>query len=699
MSSSGTDGNVEHESIAKIRNIIEDFAVLAARREEAIQRIQQGLAIELDSFAGPSVVILNAAPGLGKTHALVKAAEELWGSLPVLHLAPTHDSFENVDRREGWGHWRGHDDGRKSGTPCPHSVRATKGYTSGDECNCTPTAPKFTGEPTFAPVNYIVNIKQIEFPLDADQLLFPKPLADEALKYPWWAIDDVGLDRFVGKREVTKYDLDITSGSYPAGWTGSTIVRQLSAALSTVLEEHTLWVQQQSPGSLSDWSGLELYDRLDATLRQQESGVYLPTSLAGFKPSQDPWPTVEDSSPVDWPQNFMPHLVPKLMTEAATWFSTRNLGTDVAIHPHIHVVWDSPDSGGPLQSLLRIRWRNRPSLLRPILILDATGNLDLLERAFRGFGLNITESEPVTVPQFPSTMTIRQYWGHHLNSGTLKSDPKVHGKHENNTVDSTYRALLIKEIETRCKQSTTPLKVGIITFKAIVEDAAVALAEAGVAANDIFHDYYWNVRGSNSFTDCDIVVLMGYPIPNPQGLYEEACVLYDGDLPPISRERQYFAREMMLRNGRIVNIDKITGYGDPRLQALYEQKSLSELYQAFHRARPYGPSTSVKEVLLFTDIPVEGVPVDGFFCEGRHGRAFDILDHLLDEGEGKVTGPQLVDAIKDARPDLEPSRKAVDTWVRRQASVSWLTQATGCEFIHGTSKSNPNLFRRILPKT
>ena len=91
-------------------------------------------------------------------------------------------------------------------------------------------------------------------------------------------------------------------------------------------------------------------------------------------------------------------------------------------------------------------------------------------------------------------------------------------------------------------------------------------------------------------------------------------------------------------------------------------------------------------------MPIEGVPVDGFFCEGRHGRAFDVLTELLRRNEGTVTCPELVDAIMDANPDIEPSRAAIDTWVRRPASVEWLEQATGTTYTPGTSRSSPGVF-------
>ena len=276
--------------------------------------------------------------------------------------------------------------------------------------------------------------------------------------------------------------------------------------------------------------------------------------------------------------------------------------------------------------------------------------------------------------------------------GTLETKSKREANERTTRISATYRRLLIQEVSRRIPRGPddpTP-KVGMITYKGLLDDARTALVEAGIDPKRIEADYYWNVRGSNLFTDCDFIIILGYPFPNPQGLYEEACVLYDGDMPPITDEPEYFALDMRLRGGQTFTIQNIRGYKDNRLQALYRQKSVSELYQAFHRARPYGPATSVKEVLLFTDVPVEGVPVDGFFGvgrttgrSGRHGRAFDTLSGLLDEHGGEVAVPQLVDAIMSTFPEEETSRTAVYGWVRREASVRWLTRSTGAEYVPG----------------
>ena len=133
------------------------------------------------------------------------------------------------------------------------------------------------------------------------------------------------------------------------------------------------------------------------------------------------------------------------------------------------------------------------------------------------------------------------------------------------------------------------------------------------------------------------------------------------------------------------------GYKDARLNAMLMQKSRSELYQALHRSRPFAPATSVREVLMFTDVPVPGVPVDTFF--GRDGRMFDCLDKLLSECYEGVTLLQLVDSYRAVcgPQDDVALRDSQIRWTKRNAP--WLSEATNSVFVPGRGKGQPGLFR------
>lgn len=243
------------------------------------------------------------------------------------------------------------------------------------------------------------------------------------------------------------------------------------------------------------------------------------------------------------------------------------------------------------------------------------------------------------------------------------------------------------------KADGTPRKVGIITFKDVVEDCKAALTEVGYQWREkkdetqIVTGYYYNLRGDNDFTDCDMLVVLGYPIPNGQGLYEEACALYQDAPQPITREPKFADDWLELLNCHKVKVRGIRGYQDDRLHRLHLQKSRWELYQAFHRSRPLlkGEDGGVTEVLVFTDVPITGVPVVGFI--GREGKVFDTLSMLLaaslplPDGSRELDKARLVDMVLARHPGLWPTRDALDRWIRR--APPWLQEATGSKYEAG----------------
>ena len=365
------------------------------------------------------------------------------------------------------------------------------------------------------------------------------------------------------------------------------------------------------------------------------------------------------------------------------------------------MVWASPQPGQPQQSIIRLNRRKylpREAVHKTV-VLDASGDPDLWSTAL---GARVTLGEtnhellsPEGMP-FPESMRVVQLRDSHVGKTTLEhfdSDGRA-------TLIPKYRDLLKGELQSR-KELGQARRVGIITFRELIPDCIAALQEVGYTYSDnpeqteIVTGYYYNLRGANEFIGCDVLVLLGYPRPNPQGLYEETCALYQDDLRPISEEPARYSGRLLLRNGHSISIDKpLYGYNDPRLQSMLDHKSQAELYQALHRARPFAPATSVQEVLLVTDVPVPGVPVDTFF--GRDGRLFDSLTALL--GDGDTTVPQLVDRfIGDHGHNADgASRDSLERWVKRNAP--WLSEATGTEFVPGKGRGNPGIFRtRAIP--
>jgi hypothetical protein len=660
-------------------------------RGELLRRVNKALdTLDKRDMPWDGPFLISAQPGLGKTHTVVSEAEQdhLWKQWPVLHLGPSHKSFENVGRNKArWGLWRGHDDGRddsgrQARPPCRAWKLANTGYiTDWQDCACQAQRYGPADRPTFAPVEYAL----------ADSPEGP-PLRASALDFQLWVLDDIGLDRFVRNLPVSRRDVQAME-QHP-----SRSVKTLAKALGKVMDEHAGANNRKGIRDAVHWSGQDFYQRLSEAL--QEVGVdheKWSRALLDELDSAPSWVSRPWSDPHDYvPPNFaLALLFDSLLTLVA-----RAEGRER--NPRVHLVWERPKESGQWGSRLHIRARKylpRAAWGRTV-VLDATADVDLWNHVL---GTPVYKFPNMSLPlPFPPKMRIVQLHRGNLGKGTaehFEEDGKV-------VLNPRYRDLLKAEMRDR-REHGQAAKVGLITFQELVPDCMMALTEVGYNSDDIVTGYYYNLRGANVFTKCDVLVLVGYPFPNPQGLYEEACALFNDHEQPISREVQDFTLDMRLKNGHTLTILKpLYGYKDWRLQALLLQKSQAELYQAVHRARPFAPNNSVKEVLVFTDVPAKDIPVDTFL--GSAGRVFDTLVALLKERD-MVALPALVEAVLNQHghapwgADPQKAAEALSKWVRGQkdkpGNHEWMAQATGTVFEpqdrgRPTSKSNPYVFRR-----
>lgn len=85
--------------------------------------------------------------------------------------------------------------------------------------------------------------------------------------------------------------------------------------------------------------------------------------------------------------------------------------------------------------------------------------------------------------------------------------------------------------------------------------------------------HFWAERGSNAFSDCTILLVVGTPIPNIGSIADIARALHTDDLIPIDETS---GRD---EAGKLI-------YKDTRMQRLADYLSRSELTQCAHRNRP-----------------------------------------------------------------------------------------------------------------
>jgi len=151
---------------------------------------------------------------------------------------------------------------------------------------------------------------------------------------------------------------------------------------------------------------------------------------------------------------------------------------------------------------------------------------------------------------------------------------------------------------------------------------------------------------------------------------------------------------LKLRNGNCVTIWGLDGFQDSRLEALFRQKSRSELYQAFHRSRAYIDG-GIRKILVFTEVPIPQVAVEGFI--GTHGDMFSALDALIQSG-GEATVADVADSMMRNSPTLTIKRDSLITRIKRDSREmngvrGWLCEATGTIYTPGRS-GVPGVFTR-----
>ncbi len=95
------------------------------------------------------------------------------------------------------------------------------------------------------------------------------------------------------------------------------------------------------------------------------------------------------------------------------------------------------------------------------------------------------------MPPFPIEMKVTQYLGAHLGKGVIKSN-----------IDNYGRIVRDELLARRASwKGEEPPNVGLITFKGFRGEFEQILEDAGFDEDHLVMDHYWNVRGSNDFSN------------------------------------------------------------------------------------------------------------------------------------------------------------------------------------------------------
>ena len=104
------------------------------------------------------------------------------------------------------------------------------------------------------------------------------------------------------------------------------------------------------------------------------------------------------------------------------------------------------------------------------------------------------------------------------------------------------------------------------------QDAVQSKLQSVMPSATVYAAHFGELRGSNQFQECDVVVTIGDNEPPPFGLLDEIAPFYADDPSPLSLEQEQHGGHRR--------------YKDVRVRAWAERHTLEELAQVAHRHRP-----------------------------------------------------------------------------------------------------------------
>ena len=596
----------------------------SARTLRNLRRLDEWHALH---WWGP--LVIPTSPGSGKSRDATELVTAAWEKADKkgLYLMLTNDAIdERLEKialdgnADLWTRWQRHD------RDCERGQYAEAGYV-GRDCTCGRPEPEASG-PTIATLEYILPNRPSS----------RWPLIRTAEDFDFWIIDEMDLQRLLGKVEVPIQEIDaFLASSYSVE-----SVKTLVNALRILMEEVSASGQERLNGS-------ELYVRMAKMVRRHGRHIWpLANELGTAELPRVPWVEPAD---VPLPQNFPLTLVPVLLEELRKWHN------DAEFNPRVHI------APGPV---LRVWWRKQLDesenfLMPPTFVLDATPDPELLPGTF-----NDTRHYEIPAPDWPENVHVHHWGGALVSRGTL-------GLGMSSRKSKKTRRVWYDRIGQALSDFPRDWPVGIITHKVIWREAVRELKNLGF--EDVRARHYGDERGSNVMEDARVLVLLGLPIPNVAAFQEEAEAFLHDEGPldvTFTRERQY----LQMRDGQHYPVT-VGGYWAEPVASYYKQKCQFGLYQALHRIRPYVPRDYDRHIFIYTNMPVPGVVVDEVMTseedermKARWEAAVSALEELMAAGN-QCSVPELATRLVE----VEGSQKrALTEWVRAHATE--LAEAT-----------------------
>lgn len=515
------------------------------------------------------ILLVRAAPGVGKSYAAAETAERLaCAGRRVLYAGPRHAFFQDMQAVAGdpalWYEWLPRQLGdSETGQPqtCGYTAQITnwlyKGYRALDFCSgvCgwdyVRRCPYHLQKRIKLPIIYGQHAHvALAHPLKFDVVIGDEsPIA--AFLYEWT----------IPAERITPQGLDPTQPLTP-------ILHKL-AGLAVIGER---------------LSGPALLDRLGGAREVLEACelFQLDVQAVALAPQLH---RAEDAERADY--FHLPALVALLQRESraalqnpdqAGLFTRRVNGRDPQTgntYPHRVIL------SGKGNLLLLLRHAVNAQLPAHIIWLDATGDRHLFETVFR---------RPVEVVEATPAFQGRVYQVYDRSNGkSTVLDAQGESK-------AQPLKQLKAQIEVIAKRYQRP---AVITFQGLAEQVG---EWAGA--------HFYAARGTNQFQDCDAIIIAGTPQAPRTGLERMARMVFWERMAPFQTSwstavRAYAYTDPQDGQGRGYPVSGFWGDGD--LQAVLWSVREAEIIQAAHRGRPV---LRPVDIWLLTNLPLPELPPD-----------------------------------------------------------------------------------------
>lgn len=572
----------------------------------------------------PGYALLIAAPaGAGKTrHATRLAEQHAAAGHRVLYAGPRRDFWLDVQqeatRPPWWYRWQPRHSGNLDVIPpIPATCRwqpqmdawLQRGYPAMDFCS----------NPRICGWDYLRTRCPYHAQKDRPEPIIYGQHAHVALGHPLMERfhlligDELPLSAFLHPWRIPH------SAMVPPGMDGD---------LATLLR-NLRWLAVNPPDGATGWEGAALYQALPggpAAVIATLEAAQLPVTATALAP------TLRTAAGAEEAPYFHLITLGQLMLREA-----RRAAQGLAVIPRVRV-----DGEG---LLLRLR-HTPPRLPDHIIWLDATGD-SAIYQALLGRPVQTVR------PQIKLRGRVIQVWASTNNRGAMLDDrPGQDGQTAGSRKQEHLRRQIAQIMATHAYQ--TP---AVISYKPLGDSLLPGASAAHFGA----------ARGTNRLQDCDVLFVVGAPLPTLAVIREMAAMLF-------------FERDEPFRDtwhaidvpfpGQPAAYSVGGFWDDPDLTTLLRQIRESELVQAIHRARPLRRPV---DIWLLTNVVTE-TPVQLMSLHALFG-AVDATGQPL-HGIDVLRWPEVLALPATADDPLTAARLADRFAISRPTANAWLTALT-----------------------